>query len=277
MTSSYVIALVVALACTALAHALLPGCTGRPLHEGTDERPARAGMGLWAGLLLSTAIIAYFQQRLPQPTGTLRGVGPSLWPLPLVALPILVLALRSDVSRPRSERHIAGLLATGLLLAFAGFAVDHVTAPWSGTVSLAPVVTVVVTVLWLFLLASIVELVGLVPMGVPLFGLALSLVVWLSRGSQQTTASYALAGIVAGAVLGRLLIDALLRRGFAYGKAEIFALGVWLTAMTTVSFLKSVALAGFVLPLGVLAVGLVVVMLRAFERSLILRETPRAE
>ncbi|MDK2971048.1 MAG: hypothetical protein PWP23_803 [Candidatus Sumerlaeota bacterium] len=273
--TSYPISLLVALAATALAHAVLPAGTQKPLHGEPGGRSTRIGMGLWVGLAVATALLGAFQQRLPLPPGENRGVGPALWPLLLAALPLLAAALKSDFGRPKSERHLLGLLGSGIVLSFVGFSVFIITAPWSGTVSLAPLLVVVFTVLWLFLLSSIVELVSLVPMGAPLFGLALSGVVWLSGGSQQTVASYTLAGMVAGAVLGRALADGVARRSLPYGKAEVFALGLWLTALTNVAFLKSVALAGFVLPLGVLTVGIVVVMLQAFEKSLLLRETPR--
>src|SRR5690606_12753021 len=167
---------------------------------------------------------------------------------------------------------------SGIAIAFLGFSISVLSAPWQGgSVGLAPYFQVVFTILWLFLLASIVELISLVPMGVTLFGLALSGVTWLSGGHQQTVASYALAGVIGGALVGRAAGDTVLRRAVPWGKAELFTLGLWLTAMTNVAFLKSVALAGFVLPLGVAAVTIILVTIRAFERSLLLRETPRAE
>lgn len=278
--NSYPIAFLVALAATILAHVLIPRGRQRIAHAPEGTEPLRAGNGIWAGLLISTAVLGYFQFEMPAPPDSvfLNGVGPRLVFLLPAFLPLLITALRSDFGQPSSERHGLGLLGSGLAMAFLGYSIFVLTAPWQGgSIGLAPVLEIIITVLWLFLLASIVELVSLIPMGVTLLGLALSAVVWLSGGHQQTVASYSLAGMVAGALIGRAIADLIFRRSVPWGKTEIFALGFWLTAMTNVAFLKSVAFAGFVLPLGVIAVAIIVVSIRAFERSLLLRETPRAE
>lgn len=277
--TAYPLGFLVALAVTFFAQIVFPPARQQPIHaEEPSAKPVPVGLGLWIGLSAATGILAIWQDRLPMPPGDNRGTGTSvLWLLPAV-LPILIVTLMSDFGRPKSERHALGLIASGVAMTFVGFSVFILSSPLSGsTISLNPFLVVFFTVVWLFLLASIVELVSLVPLGVPLFGMALSMVIWQSGGTQQTAASYTLAGIVAGAIVGRALADGILHRNLAYGKAEVFALGFWLTAMTNAAFLKSVALAGFVLPLGGLAVAIIVVMLRAFERSLLLRETPRAE
>lgn len=271
-------ALATAFALTFILQFLLPALRQRSRQRARRRtrtpRIRQAGVGLWVGLAVSTLVLALFQDVLTMPHGEHRGVGPPLWAVVLAAMPLLALVLPSDRSRPRSERHALGLFLSGLVMSVAGYSIFILTAPGQGTIALGPVLVIVVTVLWLVLLASMTELVSLLPLGLPLFGLALSAVVWLSGGPQQTVASYALAGIIAGAILGRLTADALRGRTVPWGKGEIFALGFWLTAMTNVAFLKSVAFAGFVLPLGVVAVVVVVLSLRAFERSLLLRDTP---
>lgn len=275
----YPIAFLVAMAATVLAHVLAPRGRMLPAHAPEGAEPLRVGNGLWIGLLAATAVLAALQHKLPVPPKSvmMEGVGPKLWFLLPAMLPLLAATIASDFRRPNSERHALGLAGSGLLLCFAGYSIYIITAPWQGTVGLAPVFVLIFTVMWLFLLASIVELSSLVPLGASLLGLALSMVVWLSGGHQQTVASYALAGIVGGAIVGRGLADLVFRRSVPWGKTEIFALGFWLTAMTNAAFLKGVALAGFVLPLGVIAVAIILVTIRAFERSLLLRPTPRGE
>ncbi|MCB2154737.1 hypothetical protein KQI84_07600 [bacterium] len=263
-----------ALIVTLLAEAILPaGRQWLPKEGGEDREPLRTGLGLWVGLMVSTLLAGVFQDRIPGSDG-LR-MGPSLWPLALAAAPLVIAALLSDFGRPRSERHALGLLLSGIALFSAGFSIAILTIPLKGTVAVGMVGQVILTTFWLFLLASIVELVSLIPLGVGIFGLAMAGVIWLSGGEQQSVASFGLAGIITGALVGRALGDLVRRRRLALGKAEIFGLGIWLTALTNISFLKSVALAGFVLPLGALAVAVILLTIRGFERSLLLRGAPR--
>ena len=261
---------------TAIAQAILPaGRQWLPQEEQRDREPIRTGLGLWAGLMVSTLLAGFFQDRLPGASGL--KTGPALWPLALAAAPLVIAALLSDFRRPRSERHAAGLLLSGMALFSTGFAIVILTIPLKGTVAVGMAGQLLLTTIWLFLLASIVELVSLIPLGVGIIGLAMAGVIWLSGGEQQSVASFGLAGIITGALGGRALGDLVRRRRLALGKAEIFGLGIWLTALTNISFLKSVALAGFVLPLGALAVAVILLTIRGFERSLLLREAPRNE
>ncbi len=273
----YPIAFAVGFVAVALAQALVPASVPKTLKVDPGREPQPVGHGLWVGLMLATLGLGIFQDRLPVlPNMRTQGIPSMTW-LFVGALPVMLATLYSDFHRPSSERHAVGLLGSGVGLYAVGFSIFVLSSPLGGTVNVLPLWQVVLTILWLFLLASIVELVSLVPMGVTLFGLALSGMAWVIGGTQQSVASYALEGLIGGALVGRALTDAVLRRSRPLGKTEVFVLGYWLTAMTNVAFLKSVALAGFVLPLGALAVGIILLTLRAFERSLLLRDAPRAE
>ncbi|MEQ8819827.1 MAG: hypothetical protein RLY93_06250 [Sumerlaeia bacterium] len=270
----------IGLACASLATVLLPRGRQRLAHAGRDGEvePRRVGFGLWVGLAAGSVVLGLVQGRLD--AAGLRGVGSPVWTLPLAALPLALATLASDLGRVRSERHAVGLLVSGVALFFAGFAFPVLTNPLTGTVAVATIWQVILCAIWLFLLASVLEMISLIPAGVGLFGLALSGVIWLAGGTQQTVASYALAGLVAGAIAGRMAAGLVAHRGegvVPLGKTEVFGLALWLTALTNAAFLKSVALAGFVLPLGALAVMLIVLTLRAFERSLLLRPAPRSD
>lgn len=267
----YVPGLLAGLACAAVAQALLPA-TRVP-----GERKNRAGHGLWAGLIAATLAMAAYQRAAGSPAGYIFGAGPRLELLALAAVPLAAVALVSDLRRPSSERHAAGLLVSGVALALSGFSIFVLSAPGGSTVGVSALWQMVLTVAWLFLMASIVELVSLVPFGVPALVLGLSAVLLAAGGLHHSLAATALAGLIPGALAGRLAADGAMGRRRTWGKTEVFLLGLWLTAMTNASFLKSVALAGFVLPLGLVAVGAILLSLRAFERSLILRATPRAE
>ena len=193
----------------------------------------------------------------------------------MAALPLILVTVWSDVRAPRSERHALGLVASGVAMAVLGFPIWLLSNPFVGTMDVGPLMQVLVTTLWLLLLAAIVELVSLVPYAVALFPLALTGAVIASGGAQQTTASHLLMGIAAGAVAGRVAASFLPGRWLPFGKGEVFALGLWLTAMTNVAFLKGVALAGFVLPVAVAALVVIAFGVQAFERSLLLRPAPR--
>jgi len=268
MMTAFPTGFLVALICTALLHMVLP-----PVKRRTrDGTVVRVGVSLAAGLAVSTLILAAFQQMLPPGP---RGFGQPIAPLALALVPLVAATLFSDFRGPRSERHLAGLVGAGAVLALMGFPIFIVTSPFAGTVDVAPIWQILLTVLWLVLLASIVELAGLVSAGAAVLGLAVAGVVFLSGGEQQTTASHLLSGIVAGAICGRVLAGQLVGKRFPMGKSDVFALGLWMTGMTTAAFLKGVTLAAFVFPLSVLALALIILGLRAFESSLLLRETPR--
>lgn len=272
----YLLGLLAGVVCAAVAQALLPATRIPALLRAPGGDKARAGHGLWVGLAAATLAMALWQAASRSAEGYVFGAGPALALLALAAAPLVATALASDLRRPSSERHAAGLLLSGLALSFSGFSIFVLSAPGGQTVGVPAAWQAVLTIAWLFLMVSIVELVSLVPMALPALVIAMSAAPLLGGGLHHSLAASALAGLIPGAVAGRLGADALRGRSRAWGKTEVLALGLWLTAMTNASFLKSVALAGFVLPLGVVAVGAILLSLRAFERSLILRATPRA-
>src|SRR5690606_28381547 len=124
-----------------------------------------------AGLALSTLILGGFQEILPPGP---RGIGQSITPLVLALIPLLAATVASDLRGPRSERHLAGLVGAGAILSLMGFPIFIVTNPFVGTVDVSPVWQILLTALWLILLASIVELAGLISAGAAVLGLAVA-------------------------------------------------------------------------------------------------------
>ncbi|MDX1973785.1 MAG: hypothetical protein SFY68_14735 [Candidatus Sumerlaeia bacterium] len=261
----------------AVCQRILPATRGRRLHREEGERP-RVGHGLWFGLMAATALLAAVQPMLIHEGAALRfGFGPSLWNILPAALPLLLLALRSDFRRPSSERHLLGLLLSGGLLAVGGFGISLLSNPLQGTIGLNPLLAVAFSVVWLLILASLFELIRLVPYGVGLVVGLLCVVLCVMGGLQQSVAAGLLMGLVPGAVLGRWLGVVMLQAKGEYGRAEILTLGFFATAMLNISFMKSIALAGLVLPMGIVCIAIILISLRGFERSLILRNAPSAE
>jgi hypothetical protein len=274
--NAFLVAIPLALLVALVLHLVLPA--GRQLspRDSANWEPRRVGISLLPALALVTVVLSFWRDQMPAPPP--RGLGPALWPLVLAALPLAATTLASDFGRPSSERHALGVLLAGIALFAAGLSIQGLSNPViRGTTAIGPVAQVIITIAWLFLLASIVELMSLVPGALTLVGVSLGTLVWILGGGGQTTASYTLAGIIVGALLGRAAGSLLRHEKLPMGKAEVFALGIWLTALSNLALLKSVAFAGFVLPLGALTIAVILVTLRAFERSLILRATPRSE
>lgn len=275
--SPFVVGFLVSAILVAFCQSLLPSTKIRRISP-EDPKGLRASHGLWLGLMLSTVFLAVLQGEFREAADALRfGFGPAIgWLLP-VALPLLLLTLRSDFSRPKSERHFLGLLLSGAALSLFQFDILLLSNPLQGTIDLHPIVRLFVTMSWLVVLVSILEVVSLIPLGVFVLTLALCGVLFISGGLEQSVAASLLMGIPPGAVIGRAVIKVLLKQRVQYGHAEIFLLGLWITTMLNVSFMKSIALTGIVLPVGIFGVAVILITLRAFERSLILRNTPQTD
>ena len=106
--------------------------------------------------------------------------------------------------------------------------------------------------------------------------LALLAIVVFGGGLAHSVASQALFGIIIGAVAARIGVG-IFHLLPPIGKADIFALGLWATALLNISFVKSIALIGFVIPVGLTLVLLTLMMIRGFESSLILRSAPASK
>ncbi len=138
-----------------------------------------------------------------------------------------------------------------------------------------PAVSIALTAAWVFLVVSIIELTSLLPLLAGVTALVLAGAGWAFRPDLKDAASAALPPLILGAVAGRTLAGLVLGGGRLLEQAATLVLGFFLAAMTVLSFTKTFAMAGVIVPAGVAAVVAVVLLLRAFERSLLLRPTPR--
>ncbi len=212
----------------------------------------------------------------------LRGAGTETVIRKLIAMTsggtlMLLAGLASDMAGPRSERHLAALAAATAIATVAG-----VVIPFSDFFGLGPfvffgpAVSIVLTAAWVFLVVSIIELTSLLPMLAGVTAVLLAGAGWAFRPELKDAASAALPPLILGAVVGRTAAGLVLGGGRFLEKSETLVLGFFLAAMTVLSFTKSFAMAGVILPAGVASIVAVVLLLRAFERSLLLRPTPRS-
>lgn len=227
---------------------------------------ARVGGAAALALVLATALAALWQPGLVAAMG-LRP-GPMLALLPFAAAPALLAGWLSDRLGPRSARHALGLAASGVLLAACGLGVQMVM-----DVPVPLLAAVALTIAWVVLVASIAELASLAPLGLLAMALLVAAPAGLGLG-HEAVGAVALAGLLAGVVVGRGGADLLLGRERPWDHLEILAVGVWLAVAASASFLKGAAFAGLLLPASVLAAALVLASLHAFERTLLLRAAP---
>lgn len=212
----------------------------------------------------------------------LRGAGTETVIRKLVAMTsggtlMLLAGLASDMGRPRSERHLAALaVATGIAT------VAGIVIPFSDFFGLGPfvffgpAVSVLLTAAWVFLVVSIIELTSLLPLLAGVTAVVLAGAGWAFRPDLKDAASAALPPLILGAVVGRTIAGMVLGGGRFLEKSETLVLGFFVAAMTVTSFTKTFVMAGVILPTGLLSIIAVVLLLRAFERSLLLRPTPRS-
>jgi hypothetical protein len=226
---------------------------------------------LAAGLCGAAALLAAAPPASVVDTRTIAGIAiGGMFPL--------AAGLLSDIKRPSSERHLAALAAgvavaagVGVLIPYTGF---FGIAP---AMEFAPIASLAVTALWFFIVASIVELAGLFPAFAGLVALVLSGLAWGLGAELVLPAGEAMPPLVFGAVLGRAVAGIVFGGGRMLDKSEVLTLGYFCAVLTTLSFTKSFAIASVILPIGLVAVVIVILVMRAFERSLLLRPTPRGE
>jgi len=223
------------------------------------------------GLCGAAGLLAAAPPSSVSETGVIAGIG-------LGGVIPFAAGLLSDVKRPSSERHLAALVAAAVVASGVG-----VVIPYTGffgfapAMEFAPFASLAVTAIWFFIVASIVELAGLFPALAGLVALVLSALAWGLGNDLGTPAGEAMPPLVFGAVLGRAIAGMVFGGGRMLDKSEVLTLGYFCAVVTTLTFTKSFAIASVILPIGIVAIVIVILAMRTFERSLLLRPTPRGE
>ncbi|MCC6546167.1 hypothetical protein IT570_03275 [Candidatus Sumerlaeota bacterium] len=202
----------------------------------------------------------------------------SPWALPMVvagAVALMVFTLRTDVQLPSSRRHFIGTIAGATLLYAGGLRIPFFAIPGMGVHTLGPVAALLVTVAFVFLFVSMIEICATVPLLASLVSIVIGFMVFVPSAANQSFPGQVLCGSLIGAIAGRLLAQILVGRERIPDKTEILSTGYFTAAATLATFVKSIATAGFILPLGIVTIVFVTLAVVSFERTTILRASPR--
>lgn len=199
----------------------------------------------------------------------------AMWVVLLGSLLVFGMCHGTDGGVPSSRRHFVGTVGGALLLALGGLRMPYIGIYGGGAVELGVLPSVLLTVAWVFVFVGTVEICAMLPMLAPLVAMVVGGLTLLPIGFTETYPSQALSGVLMGGVLGRFLGE--FQRGMSRPpeKSEIMVLGYVASAVTLVTFVKSLALAGFILPIGLLTLFAIVLAMYGFERSIMLRSAPR--
>lgn len=192
----------------------------------------------------------------------------------LSALPLLWVT-RAGAGRPRSERHLGGVLVAALAAAVGGARIGFL-GTGDGYWHLPLWLAIAATVLWVAAVVMVMELTSVVPFVVGIVAIGVALAGEFLPGAFATPGGSVLAGAIMGACAMRALLGLVPGAGGALDRGEVLVLGHAVALLTVMSVMKGATLAGVVVPAALLAVLLVLVSVGGFDRSLLLRPSPRS-
>jgi hypothetical protein len=193
--------------------------------------------------------------------------------LALSALPLLWVT-RAGAGRPRSERHLLGVVIAALVAAAGGARIGFL-GTGDGYWHLPLALSVAATVLWVSAVVMVVELTSVVPFLVGVVAIGVALAGQYLPGAFATPEGSALAGAIVGGCVARGLLGLVPGSGGPLDRGEVLVLGHAVALLTVMSVMKGATLAGVVVPAALLAALLVLVSVGGFDRSLLLRPSPR--
>ncbi len=254
---------------TILVEFASPGLFPRARRE--KRRPAPVlSLSMPLGLAVMTALGAR-----SYPHTRAAGEDPWLWAVLAGAVALLAFSLRSDYRRPSSKRHAAGAVAGAAILIVGGLGIAPTAVPLGGTLLPAALVTVLATLLWVFVVVAVIEICSLVPLLAPAVVLLIASAIHLPTDAFANFTGLALSGVLIGGLVGRMLAELMRGRARVLEKSEVLLLGYLAAAATLATFLKGMTFAGIVLPVALITITAVIIAMQGFEKSILLRQKPR--
>jgi hypothetical protein len=199
----------------------------------------------------------------------------SLYWLVLGGVLLFVLTLKSDLAIARSKRHFFATLFAAVFLYLGGFQITYAWIPFMGSVAFSTLGSVILSLVWIVLVVSLVELCSLMPMLTGFVAIVLGLFIFLPMQVYSTYTGLVLGGALVGVVIGRFAGGLCRGELRAPEKTENLMIGYTIAATTLTLYLKSLALTGLVVPLSALTIFVVIMVLQGFDNSMMLRSRPR--
>lgn len=190
---------------------------------------------------------------------------------------LLAVGLRSDLTLASSRRHLYATIVSGFFLVLGGISFPFLSIPLFGNIPLPLLGSLLLTIAWVFLLVSIMELCSVLPVLAYLLALLVGLPQFIGVPVFQSFTGAVLCGALVGCVPGRIIGGMLAGTHHPLGKAEVLVLGYTAAAATLASYMKSFTAVTFVLPVGLIVIVIILMSANQFDRTLILRASPREE
>lgn len=202
------------------------------------------------------------------------GSGP-LFSCAIAGLLVLFAGLQSERGRASSTRHFKALLLAGVCITIGGMGVPWLNLPWIGTFALWLPFSLLITVAWIFLIGSLIEVLSLVPLLVSFALLATGCLLMAPVEFWQSFTGEVLCASILGAVIGRAAGEVLVAHSHPFSKSEVLVAGFAIAAATLGVFAKSVVLISLVIPVSMLVTVFVLLVMHSLDSSLVTRPRPR--
>lgn len=241
---------------------------GRTKSRGRNPRPTFAVSALLALAVMAGLGAGNYQPLAPGPSLGLYGVMAGV-------LALFAAGLRTDYAQPSSRRHFQGTIIGGVFLSLCGLGASYVAVPGTGNIALGALFGLLFTLVWVFVVVGLMEILSLVPLLTGAICLVIAGLSIFSTGVYESFPGQVIGGVLGGAILGTFMAELLRGQTRAATKADSLVAGFLVATATMTLFIKSMTLAGLILPLGLATVVVMVVLVQSFDRTLILRASPR--
>ncbi len=244
---------------------------GNEEHGQRIPRPIFAITMIVANMLLFILGPGWYSGQFSGPSG---GLGYLL----IGATLVYFMTHRSDVVGPSSKRHVIATLLGGFLVYLGGYGVTYLGLPGMGSLSLPPLLGILLTLFWVFLIVSIFEILSLIPMAMTLVILGIAILEFIGDGVFQVRHSFpgtVVSGALLGTLIGTTLGELLLGRSRVPEKSDVLVAGFYAAFALLSMFLKSLAFTSIILPTALIVLLMVMLGFSSFEKSILLRSSPR--
>lgn len=173
---------------------------GRAPRHGRAPRPAFA-----VAALLALAVMAGLGAEGYAPLNA----GPRLGLFGVMAGGLLLFAagLRTDYAQPSSRRHFQGTIAAGVLLSLGGLGASYVAVPGSGNIGLGALFGLLFTLVWVFVVVGLMEILSLVPLLTGAICLVIAGLSIFPASVYESFPGQVVGGVLGGAILGTFLAE----------------------------------------------------------------------